>query len=726
MKIWQIKPFSVKYYFMLKNHPLCNTIKKRKNLSGHVVTCRKAFNDDGLCEYIRRAQTMRFPFLHKLLTNDLRYKPEHPEYRRVYLLNIVYIMMAACGLLFIVLNAVVSQYSASAVHAAGVVASIAGMFFFHKTDKLKTGIYSAIIILFVYMMLTFYIVKNESYAMTWICVFPPVTYFLLGKHGARIMNIIFGTVFLTFILIDFDHWFPSAFKISSIVNIVCSALALILLISYFESSREDAVNALEGKNKELETSNRALNESKDQLRLILDSTAEAIFGVDMENKCTFCNTSCVEMLGYKSQQELLGKDMHELIQSKRRDGTPLPILESKIYTTLMEGIGTNADDEVFWKAGGTSFEVEYNSYPQYMNGEVIGAVVTFTDITLRKMNEEKIGYLSSHDSLTGLLNRSSFERELKKADVKKNLPISIILGDLNGLKLTNDVFGHAAGDELLVKTAEILKNVFGSEAIISRNGGDEFAVVLPKKEKAEALQIIEKIEKALSQENIYALKCSMSLGCDTKASINQSIENTLKNAEGEMYKQKTNNRSKVNSDMINAIISTLYSKSPSEELHSMNVSELCRTIGEVMRLPDTDVALLKNAGFLHDIGKIVIDEKILNKSDELNEQDRRDIQQHPMVGYRILNLFDSTLNLAEGVYSHHERWDGNGYPQGLKGNEIPLMARIISVAEKYDSLVNHLRKSYTKEEALAVLRKEAGIKLDPHIVDVFINMMTKE
>jgi diguanylate cyclase (GGDEF)-like protein/PAS domain S-box-containing protein/putative nucleotidyltransferase with HDIG domain len=669
---------------------------------------------------------MRIPFLHKLLTNNLRFKPEHPDFRRVYLLNVIYVMMAAVGLLFILLNTLVGQFGAAAVHGIGFVFSVAGLLYFHKTDQLKFSTYAVVIMLFLYMMLTFYIVKNESYAMTWICVFPPVSYFLLGRRPARLMNILYGAVFLAFILLDYDNWIPTAFGMSSIVNIVSSTLALILLISYFESSREEAVNALEGKNQELKESNGQLNENKDQLRLILDSTAEAIFGIDMESKCTFCNSSCVEILGYKSQQELLGRDMHELIHSRRRDGTPLPILESKIYTTLMEGVGTNADDEVFWKAGGTSFEVEYSSYPQYKNGEVVGAVVTFTDITLRKMNEEKIGYLSSHDSLTGLLNRSSFERELTKADVKKNLPISIILGDLNGLKLTNDVFGHAAGDELIIKSAEILKSVFGNEAVIARHGGDEFAVVLPKTEKTDAVQIMSRIKVALSQENVYALKCSMSLGCDTKTSVDETIEYTMKNAESEMYKEKTNNRSRVNSDMINAIISTLYYKSPGEELHSMNVSELCRSIGEAMNLPDTEVTLLKNAGFLHDIGKIVVDEKILNKTEELNDQDRRDIQQHPIIGYRILNLFDSTLNLAEGVYSHHERWDGNGYPQGLKGNEIPLMARIISVAEKYDSLVNHKRKKYTKEEALDILKKESGVKLDPHVVDVFIKMMIKE
>ena len=146
----------------------------------------------------------------------------------------------------------------------------------------------------------------------------------------------------------------------------------------------------------------------------------------------------------------------------------------------MEGIAIHADDEVFWRPGGASFDVEYNSYPQYKDGELVGAVVTFLDNTLKKVHEQQIEYFSSHDSLTGLLNRSCLETMLDKLDNKNQLPISIIMGDLNGLKLTNDVFGHDAGDELLIKTAEILKKVCRSDDLIARLGGDEFVILLPK------------------------------------------------------------------------------------------------------------------------------------------------------------------------------------------------------------------------------------------------------
>jgi len=488
------------------------------------------------------------------------------------------------------------------------------------------------------------------------------------------------------------------------------------------------VNNLETKVKErtveLEETNNALKENKEQLQLILDSTAEAIYGMDINANCTFCNASGLKMLGYKHQDELIGKNMHLQIHRTRKDGTSIPLDECKIYQAFIVGKGTRVDDEVFWRADGTNFNVEYYSYPQYKDGKIIGAVVTFMDNTERKKNEEYIKYLSYHDSLTGLYNRMFFEDELKRIDTKNNLPISIIFGDVNGLKLTNDIFGHAAGDALLKKSAEILKKVCREEDIIARVGGDEFAIFLPNTEASEAEKIIDRIKNELSKEQIVAIKCSMSMGYDTKTGTDQKIERTMENAEAGMYKVKMLNRKTINSYMVNTIIETLHNKNPREKGHSITVSEICHDIGQAMKMPETEVRKLKEAGFLHDIGKIVLDEDILNKEGALTEEEKIEMQQHSILGYRILNLFDDTLDLAEGVLNHHENWDGSGYPKGLKGEEIPMLARVIRVAESYDAMTNSLRKNtMRKEKALQKIKNKSGIIFDTEIVDVFINLM---
>jgi HD-GYP domain-containing protein (c-di-GMP phosphodiesterase class II) len=212
----------------------------------------------------------------------------------------------------------------------------------------------------------------------------------------------------------------------------------------------------------------------------------------------------------------------------------------------------------------------------------------------------------------------------------------------------------------------------------------------------------------------------MSVGCDTKTSASQNIELTLKNAENGMYKDKTLSRSKVGSDMLSMIIMSLYKKSPIEEQHSMNVGDLCRSFGEMLRLPEPEVLQLVRAGLFHDIGKICIDEDILNKRTAFNEEEKISFKQHPVTGY----LFDNTLNLAEAVYSHHERWDGTGYPRALRECEIPLFARIIAIAGRYDRYVSGYQdKAVSSGHALQRLREEAGILFDPQLVRVFIGMI---
>jgi len=489
------------------------------------------------------------------------------------------------------------------------------------------------------------------------------------------------------------------------------------LINNLEASVKERTNDLHKANADLE-------ENKNQLQLILDSTAEAIYGMDLNGECTFCNMSCIKLLGYNSQDELLGENMHHQNHHTRRDGKPFPIDDCRIFQSIKQGKGFEADDEVFWRADGTSFDVEYHAYPQIKNGEVIGGVVTFMDITERKQREAEIQYLSSHDTLTGLHNRRCFEENRMKIDNPEYLPLSVIFADINGLKMTNDIFGHAAGDELIKKSAEILVRSCRENDIVARVGGDEFIILLPNTSEKKAEKVISRIKSEFLDARVAAIKCSISLGLDAKRSPDQSLDEIMANAENAMYKDKTINRKSVNMDIINTIIDTLHSRSAREKLHSIAVSEFCSKVGSALQLSELEINKLKRAGYMHDIGKITLDAKLLSK-EELAVEEFEEIRQHSVVGYRILNLFDDTLDLAEYVYSHHESWDGSGYPRGLKGEQIPLIARIISIAETYERVLNrgNLSISESKRKAIETIKKGAGKQFDPAIAELFAQMM---
>lgn len=496
---------------------------------------------------------------------------------------------------------------------------------------------------------------------------------------------------------------------------------ILMLINNLEATVKDRTSELQKKNEDL-------IESKDHLRILLDSTAEGIYGIDKDGNCTFCNTSSLEMLGYNNQEELLGKNMHLQIHHSRRDGSSIPVEECEIYKALTVKHKAHVNNEIFWRADGTCFEVEYHSYPQYKENELIGAVVTFMDITERRKDEEQINYLHSHDSLTGLMNRRYFEERLKKCDIIDNLPISIIFADVNGLKLMNDIFGHASGDTLLKKAAEVLKRATGQDDLVARVGGDEFIILLPRTDASEAKKVIQKIKSMLPMEKVDAIKCDMALGFDTKTDTIQNIERIMGNAENEMYKEKTLNRKTVNTEMIDTIITTLFDISPREKNHSIAVGELCEKMGQVMKLSETKVKMLKEAGLLHDIGKVVLNDEIINKEGEFTEDEIQKIKQHSVVGYRILNLFDNTLDLAEGVYSHHEKWDGTGFPKGLMGEEIPIISRIISLAETYDKRMSEAKgnESMKKLDTINFIREKAGTYFDPTLTEIFIKMLEAE
>jgi diguanylate cyclase (GGDEF)-like protein/PAS domain S-box-containing protein len=356
------------------------------------------------------------------------------------------------------------------------------------------------------------------------------------------------------------------------------------------------------------------------------------------------------------------------------------------------------------------------------NLAIQGVLLNYHDISERKRRQEEITFLSYHDQLTKLYNRRFYEEELKRLDTESNFPISIIMGDVNGLKLINDSFGHDMGDELLKKVSNAIKKACRSDDVIARLGGDEFVIILPRTDAYKTEQIIKRIKAATIEEKIGSIDISVSLGWDLKISAEKDMHEVFKNAEDHMYKQKLFESPSMRGKTINAIITTLNEKNKREDQHSHRVSELCKSMGVALNQNDKMIYILKSVGLLHDIGKIAIDENILNKPGKLSNDEWEEIKRHPEKGYRILSTVNDMSEMAEYVLAHHERWDGTGYPKGLRGEEIPYVSRIIAIADAYDAMTSErsYRNALPKEVVLEELRKKAGIQFDPELIEVFI------
>jgi diguanylate cyclase (GGDEF)-like protein/PAS domain S-box-containing protein len=360
---------------------------------------------------------------------------------------------------------------------------------------------------------------------------------------------------------------------------------------------------------------------------------------------------------------------------------------------------------------------------------VIGVVIVFRDFTEKWERLKKIEFLAQYDQLTGLYNRGYYETILNSLDTKGNLPLTLIMSDVNGLKLINDTFGHSMGDELLKKTANVIKREIRPDDIVARLGGDEFIVILPKTDAYEAERIIKRIKDLLSKEKVSNIEVSISFGYETKIKDEESIQEIFKIAENNMYKKKLFERPSMRGKTVGAILNTLYEKNKREEKHSLRVSELCVSLGEVLGLSEQKIEELKSVGLLHDIGKIAIAENILNKPGKLTEIEKIEMNRHPEIGYRILRMTNDLSEIALYVLAHHERWDGKGYPRGLKGEDIPFASRIIAVADAYDAMtsVRSYRNTLPEKVVIEELHKNAGTQLDPNIVRIFVErVLNKE
>ncbi|MDW7669427.1 MAG: diguanylate cyclase [Bacillota bacterium] len=346
-----------------------------------------------------------------------------------------------------------------------------------------------------------------------------------------------------------------------------------------------------------------------------------------------------------------------------------------------------------------------------------GEVVDFTKKALTRYK----------DSLTGLYNREFFYEELKRLNTKRQLPISLIMGDLNGLKLINDAFGHTMGDKTLKRIGEILKETFRDEDIIARVGGDEFMILLPKTDKKTAEKILERVRQKCEEKPLEIININISFGTSTKTKPKENINELLEEAEDKMYFNKLKEGKQAKLSMINYLKEKLQKITFENKAHYERLKIMGMEIADILNFTEVEEEELKLLCEYHDIGKIGVPKKILQKKTKLTQKEWESMKKHSEIGYNIIKESREIISIDELILQHHERWDGKGYPGLLKGKEIPVVVRVFSVIDAYDAMVNErpYKEQMTKEEALKEIKNKAGSQFDPQITKIFIELMKK-
>ena len=358
--------------------------------------------------------------------------------------------------------------------------------------------------------------------------------------------------------------------------------------------------------------------------------------------------------------------------------------------------------------------------------------IIFSDVTGMKNAEETIRQQAYTDGMTGVFNRTYFEDVMLKMSgmLSEIKPLSIIAIDIDGLKITNDTFGHNVGDELLKKVAEIISSVFNStNAIISRVGGDEFCIILPNtsyniaQEKTE--QIVKTTEEVNRQNPVVPI--SMSTGVATSCEEDHDdIYNIYRRADDDMYRYKISQSSSEKSKVIDMLLTALSERDYVSQGHVERLVEICQLMGNALDLHDTQKRNLILLSKVHDLGKIGIPDEILNKPGRLTAKEYERMKQHVKIGYNIASRSKELVTIAPLILHHHEHWNGGGYPDLLQGEEIPLECRILGIIDAFDAMTNDrpYHKGISKEEAILEIRRCSGKQFDPSISEKFIEIVS--
>ncbi|MCH8919937.1 MAG: diguanylate cyclase [Chloroflexi bacterium] len=360
--------------------------------------------------------------------------------------------------------------------------------------------------------------------------------------------------------------------------------------------------------------------------------------------------------------------------------------------------------------------------------------------------EAELQDIASKDDLTQLQNRRFFyerlQEELQRSE-RSRKHLSIIMIDVDDLKSINDEFGHQVGDIILRQFGRTLNRTAAAAHVTARLGGDEFAVIMPNADRREAEQMAWRIWDQLGEaplwENGHAsIYLGVSIGIGGYPWGGTDLEEIIHWADAKLYANKLERKgfnqgrtgtgdNRLSSAVVEVLSTALDIRDNMTHRHARRVARMAAVMAKEMGLDPEKVLEIEYAAALHDIGKIGVADSILRKAAPLDDEEWRDMRRHSELGYEILKGIDFLRVAAEIVWAHHERYDGNGYPRGLAGEEIPLGARVFGVVDAYDAMTSRrpYRQAMSREQACIEIASNAGTQFDAQVVDAFLVMIRR-
>ncbi len=466
---------------------------------------------------------------------------------------------------------------------------------------------------------------------------------------------------------------------------------------------------------------KALTEALGRFESIIEHTPlVAVQGFDI-NGCIYHWNPVSEKLYGMSMKEVLEKPFHKLFLKGSDEKRFLNDLKR-----VFSGLPVENREFAIVTANGEKRWVYSSMFPVFEGGCCLEAIRMEIDITERKKVEERLEYLSTHDPLTGIYNRAFFEEEMRRLENPRFRPVSIIVCDVDDLKVINDTFGHGKGDKLLKAVADTIKMPFRSSDMVARIGGDEFVILLPLTSEAVAREACRRIKDSIenyNRNNPGELPLSVTLGVSTNTDPNIPLIETFKEADSDMYNNKINTTDS-KSIVVYSMLDNVHEKLSIPPGYGCNIQEMAVAMAREAGLSRKDIAAVAVLALVHDIGKVVIPDNIIYKRGMLLPQEREVMQKHPIIGYHIA-LSSSKIELvANYILAHHEWWNGEGYPYGLKAYEIPAPCRIIAVVEAYNAMISErpYRRAFSHEEAISEIKRCSGTQFDPQMVNYFLKL----